>query len=152
MNDALPSFSPPPGPCRDCGTTTHTKLSGDRKTYICAFGCPPDVCPHHTYLDGECDSCGKPEFDVVIKMPHVPMQTAQMVADKLGLRPRQRRIIGFAAEARGLPPGRLHVIEARGIYTGPRDWDMFETLQPYESDDRYEVIWHDCDTVMGVKR
>lgn len=94
----------------------------------------------------------KQEFDIVIKMPHVTMQTAQMVADRAGLRPKQRRIFASHQSVRGLPPGKLHIIEALDMETSQRDWDMIHTLYPYIHDDRYEIVWHDCDTVMGVKR
>lgn len=95
-----------------------------------------------------------PEFDIVIKMPHVPMQTAQIVAERAGLRPKRRRIIQHPRDLHGLPrPGRLHIIEARNrLHLNKQDEHMIEGLTPYLRDDRYEIVWHDCDTVLGVTR
>lgn len=48
-----------PTACIACGATSHLKPSADGSGMICAFGCPPERCPHSTIMaDGTCDSCG----------------------------------------------------------------------------------------------
>lgn len=117
---------------------------------VCGYECPTcGLCTKWSHGGHKAPMC---LCKVVIKMPHVPMQTAKMIVDKLGIVPRRRSIIASHQGARGFPPGEIHVIEARDMMTTQRDSDMYDTLEPYESDDRYTVIWHDCDTVMGVKR
>jgi hypothetical protein len=108
----------------------------------------------HLVFDAIASLVSKPEHDIVVFMPHVPRQTAYMVAKRLGLRLKRGHIIAEPREVRGLPPGKIHVIEIADHYAfGQLDkftysnQEMLDALAPYGD----SLVWHDCDTVMGVE-